>query len=193
MVWRCTECDHTADANGMCECDRVKAMPGRVDALEEKVGSLDRRTGSLTGFAVKDVERITALEAKVAALEARKGLEPKAVGLVSEIHRERDAEIVRLRAENANAYSSLEALRKENAELDAKAKDALHRPAPQPIETAPLGQILTWPCDCEDGDGPEWSIEWSFGRSLDEQRAELKKWGRTHWLPMPPPPPGGGK
>jgi hypothetical protein len=77
--------------------------------------------------------------------------------------------------------------------LDAKAKDALHRPAPQPIETAPLGQILTWPCDCEDGDGPEWSIEWSFGRSLDEQRAELKKWGRTHWLPMPPPPPGGGK
>lgn len=79
------------------------------------------------GSYARAVERIAALEAKVAALEARKGLEPKAVGLVSEMHRERDAEIVRLRAENAELRKRLE---------------AGTWPAPQPIETAPLGRIL---------------------------------------------------
>ncbi len=62
-------------------------------------------------------------------------------------------------------------------------------PAPLPIETAPLGTILTL---CAEDDEPEWQSETSDGKTLEEWRTGLKKWGRTHWLPMPPPP-GGGK
>lgn len=66
-------------------------------------------------------------------------------------------------------------------------------PTPQPIETAPLGQLMAWPADADEEGGPTWSHEWPDGlESVEEWRRELKALGRTHWLPMPPPP-GGGK
>lgn len=62
-------------------------------------------------------------------------------------------------------------------------------PDPQPIETAPLGQLLTWPADADEEDGPTWGREWSQAdETLETWRMLLKQWGRTHWLPMPPPP-----
>lgn len=67
-------------------------------------------------------------------------------------------------------------------------------PTPQPIETAPLGQLMAWDPsgDVSEGFGPAWVHEWpNPGMTVEEWRALLKTWGRTHWLPMPPP--GGGK
>ncbi len=60
---------------------------------------------------------------------------------------------------------------------------------PQPIETAPLEPILTW---CDGDDEPEWLLEKPDDHTLDEWRAVLKKWGRTHWHCLPRPP-GGSK
>lgn len=64
-------------------------------------------------------------------------------------------------------------------------------PDPQPIETAPLGQLLAWDPsgDVSEGFGPAWAHEYSNpGMTVEQWRALLTTWGRTHWLPMPPVP-----
>ena len=66
-------------------------------------------------------------------------------------------------------------------------------PTPQPIETAPLSPLMAWDPsgDVSEGFGPAWVHEWpNPGMTVEEWRALLKTWGRTHWLPMPPPPGG---
>lgn len=75
---------------------------------------------------------------------------------------------------------------REKANGSAPASEAAPPPAapwatPQPIETAPLGKIMTI---CS-GDEPEWMLE-ELDREAD--RTTAIKWGRTHWLPLPPPP-----
>lgn len=121
------------------------------------------------------VDRITTLEAKVAVLEAPTTLRAWADGLARPV--DASAEMDRLRAEIA----TLKALRQ--------------WPTPQPIETAPLGQLMAWDPSGEvaEGFGPAWVHEMpNPGMTVEEWRALLKTWGRTHWLPSPPPLGGGG-
>ena len=105
-----------------------------------------------------------------------------------------------------NAQVTLSSVRAENAHLRERVATLEKNtwPAPQPIETAPLGQLMLWdPSEyVSEGFGLftqldlrslGWVHEWpNPGMTVEEWRALLKTWGRTHWLPMPPPP-GGGK
>ena len=61
-------------------------------------------------------------------------------------------------------------------------------PDPQPIETAPLEQLMVWPVYAGD-EAPTWARECpQTDETLETWRMLLKQWGRTHGLPMPPVP-----
>lgn len=166
-------------------CNIAMALVAHVRALENVTRMTDDRA----------FERITALEAKVAALGQLKTF--------IEVFRDGNAELVRLRVENAE-------LRKVNANVHHVAAEYEERiaaleerdrlrtktveeqpqwPAPQPIETAPLGEILAGPAP----NGFAWAPERPLaGCSLESWRTQLREAERRWWLHMPPPP-GGGK
>lgn len=169
-------------------CRAAEAALARITALEERVEELSRNAG-------EDFDRVTALGDKVAALEHGS----EGGGAASAVE-----EVTRLREENAE-------LRKRQCELphcrcltwawagahpqpkghhphcdgDGNNNTVLPQwPAPQPIETAPLGEILAGPAP----NGFAWAPERPLaGCSLEHWRTQLREAERRWWLPMPPP------
>ena len=93
-------------------------------------------------------------------------------------------------ANDWDGHSTAEKYTRLNNARPVASASVVQWPTPQPIETAPLGEILTYPLGDIERSG--WAREWPGpGVTVEEWRALLKMWGRTKWLPMPPP--GGGK
>ena len=175
------------------------AGPGMTDM--RRVGKwLELLTAHVAALEIQreqDRNELMSHAGRLAALEAHCGAQLKADhdALAREVNTEvivgQEMDIQRLRAENA-------ALRERVATLEKNTYLGLcppEWPTPQPIETAPLGQLMAWDPSRDDdkGIGPAWVHEYAKpGTTVEEWRALLKTWGCTHWLPMPPPP-GGGK
>lgn len=185
----------TEEADAAAENERLRAENA---ALKESVTELGLRSGSAS--MVQDAVEI-ALKLRAENAELREKL-AKTAEAMDNTRQTSFSTTQKLRAENAE-------LRKVNANVHHVAAEYEERiaaleerdrlrtktveeqpqwPAPQPIETAPLGEILAGPAP----NGFAWAPERPLaGCSLESWRTQLREAERRWWLPMPPP--GGAK
>lgn len=145
--------------------DGVTAFISEVQVLRQTITRLD---GDSTRFsnALRDhVESITSLLHRMTSVEKRVQHSESLHGL--------DADCLRV----VDAVKELH---------EAKAR-AASWPAPQPIETAPLADLLVW----SETFGRWRTVKVAGFTSLEDWRDDLATNGAHRaWLPMPPPPGG---
>lgn len=177
-----------------------KVLPARADLAVDRITTLEAKVAVLEapttlrawadGLArsVDASAEMDRLRAELATLKALNAGQHAENARMASRHHDQLAEGG---AVNMRLTEERDALRAENAELRAQLVNGApvtlsSWPTPQPIETAPLGQLMAWDPSGEvaEGFGPAWVHEMpNPGMTVEEWRALLKTWGRTHWLP----------
>lgn len=186
-------------------CGRTRELAQKVAALEQDdAGAYAGQLRRLLLSANEENHRLRAenAEMKTKMLRLNGFLDAECTRLTRDCNAACDArdaalkENAELRKVNANVhhvaaeYEERIAALEERDRLRTKTVEEQPQwPAPQPIETAPLGEILAGPAP----NGFAWAPERPLaGCSLEHWRTQLREAERRWWVPMPPPP-GGGK
>jgi len=173
-------------------CGRTRELAQKVAALEQDdAGAYAGQLRRLLLSANEENHRLRAenAEMKTKMLRLNGFLDAECTRLTRDCNAACDARDAALK-ENAELRKRVESIGAAAAALDSALRDAERSwPAPQPIETAPLGDILAGPAP----NGFAWAPERPLaGCSLESWRTQLREAERRWWVPMPPPP-GGGK